>query len=232
VYRGSRIPELYGKYIFGEITTGQIFYADYAEMLAADDGDPATMATIHSLDIVWDNPNDSPDQGPQTYSTIGPGGAVLGPMFQIVERGYEARGGTDPNLPGGANVTNEYGRADIRLQIDEAGELYILSKSDGMVRAIVGMAGLTGDFNRDGVVDAADYVVWRSSLGQSIPRYSGADANGSGFVDVDDYNFWRNRFGDTAPPSAASAAAPVPEPSSAMLLVLAASLLMRRRKAS
>ncbi|HEX2473829.1 MAG TPA: PQQ-dependent sugar dehydrogenase, partial [Lacipirellulaceae bacterium] len=53
VYRGSRIPELYGKYIFGEITTGQIFYCELDEMLAADDGDPATMAEIHSLSILW-----------------------------------------------------------------------------------------------------------------------------------------------------------------------------------
>jgi hypothetical protein len=232
VYRGSRVPELYGKYIFGEVTTGQMFFADYAEMLAADDGDPTTMATIYAFDIVWDNPSDSPDQGPQTYTTIGPGGAVLGPMFQIVERAYEARGGTDPNLPGGANVTNEFGRADIRIQIDEDGELYILSKSDGMIRAIVGMAGLSGDFNRDGVVDAADYIAWRRDFGKAVRRYSGADANGSGVVDDGDYNLWRNRFGSVMASGAASgAAAPVPEPSSAvLLLVLAAPLVFWRRE--
>ncbi len=140
VYRGTRIPELYGKYLFGEITTGQIFYTDYEEMLAADDGDPNTMAEIHSLKVLWDSPNDAPNQGLQEYSTVQPGGAVLGPMFQIIERTYEFRGGQDPELPGAADVTSPNGRADIRIQIDEAGELYILSKSDGMIRAIVGAA--------------------------------------------------------------------------------------------
>jgi hypothetical protein len=140
VYRGTRIPELYGKYIFGEITTGQIFYCDYDQMLAADDGNPNTMAQVHSLKILWDNPNDAPNQGLQEYSTTQPGGAVLGPMFQIIERAYEFRGGQDPELPGSADVTSPNGRADIRLQVDEAGELYILSKSDGMIRAIIGAA--------------------------------------------------------------------------------------------
>ena len=40
VYRGKRIPALRGKFVFSDITTGRIWYADYKEMLAADDGDP------------------------------------------------------------------------------------------------------------------------------------------------------------------------------------------------
>jgi hypothetical protein len=138
VYRGSKIPELYGKYIFGDITTGAIYFADYAEMLAADDGDPNTLATIHSLDILWDNPNDAPDGGVEFYSTLTSDNAIRGPMFQIVDQAYHERGGLDPNLPGGANVTGAFGRSDIRLAVDGDGELYLLSKSDGMIRAIVG----------------------------------------------------------------------------------------------
>ncbi len=223
VYRGSRIPELYGKYIFGEITTGQIFYCELDEMLAADDGDPATMAEIHSLNVLWDNPNDSPNQGLQTYSTILPSGAVLGPMFQIAERAYEFRGGQDPNLPGGAAVTGPNGRADIRIQIDDAGELYILSKSDGMVRAIVGSASaVDGDYNRDGRVDVGDYVVWRKSMGQNVAAHSGADGSGNGTIDEADYDFWRGRFGNSFGNGAAARdEATVPEPASALLVLLA-----------
>jgi hypothetical protein len=136
VYRGSNIPGLYGKYIFGDITTGAVFYADYAEMLAADDGDASTVAEVHPLDILWDNPNDP--AGPQQFSTLVTPDAILGPMFQIAETWYEFRGGLDPNLPGGASITGPYGRSDIRLQIGGDGELYIVSKSDGMIRAIVG----------------------------------------------------------------------------------------------
>jgi hypothetical protein len=125
-------------------------------MLAADDGDPSTLATIHSLDLIWDDPNDSPDGGAQTYATIHPivpgsqpEGALLGPLFQIVDAGYHARGGSATNLPGGADVTAPFGRGDVRLAMDGAGELYLISKSDGVIRAIVGVpepasAGLMG----------------------------------------------------------------------------------------
>ena len=65
LYRGKAIPALQGKYVFTDITTGRIWYTDYKDMLAADDGNPKTMAQIHELKISWDNPNDSPDVGRQ-----------------------------------------------------------------------------------------------------------------------------------------------------------------------
>src|SRR6185295_8031241 len=37
VYRGKALPALRGKYIFGDISTGNLWWADYKEMLAADD---------------------------------------------------------------------------------------------------------------------------------------------------------------------------------------------------
>jgi hypothetical protein len=230
VYRGSRIPELYGKYLFGEITTGQIFYCDYAEMLAADDGNPATMAAVHSLKILWDNPNDAPNLGVQEYSTIQSDGAVLGPMFQIIERAYEVRGGQDPNLPGSADVTSPNGRADIRIQIDEAGELYILSKSDGMIRAIVGgsLPGVPGDYDKNGSVDAADYVVWRKTMGQSVAPFTSADGDGNGMIDQADYEFWQARFGDPLPGAAGSL--PVPEATTGALLFASAICLAARSR--
>jgi hypothetical protein len=40
------------------------------------------------------------------------------------------------HLPGFARVSG--GRCDIRFAMDSEGELYIMSKSDGMIRAIVG----------------------------------------------------------------------------------------------
>jgi hypothetical protein len=52
-----------------------------------------------------------------------------------VEKAYHARGGKDPNLPGTSTVSGD-GRADIRFAVDAAGELYILSKSDGMIRSV------------------------------------------------------------------------------------------------
>ena len=54
----------------------------------------------------------------------------------MVLTAYKARGGMDPDLPGQSTVSGP-GRADIRFGVDAAGELYLLSKVDGMIRAVV-----------------------------------------------------------------------------------------------
>jgi hypothetical protein len=53
---------------------------------------------------------------------------------------------------------------------------------------------LPGDYNFDGIVDAADYTVWRDTLGSSTDLRS--DCNASGMVDANDYDFWKSRFGN------------------------------------
>jgi Glucose / Sorbosone dehydrogenase len=130
VYNGARIPALRGKYIFTDLTTGRIWWADYQEMLAADDGKPGTMAATHEVKVRWNDPHDSPDAGPKVYDS----------MFPIVEAAYHARGGTRPRLAGSADLVFG-GRADVRFSIDAAGELYLYSKGDGMIRAVVGAIG-------------------------------------------------------------------------------------------
>jgi hypothetical protein len=62
------------------------------------------------------------------------------------------------------------------------------------------LAAPDGDYNNNGIVDAADYVVW--SKGQ---------AGG-------DYNLWRSNFGELVSGSGGG----VPEPSSTILLAIAA----------
>ena len=55
-----------------------------------------------------------------------------------------------------------------------------------------------GDYNFDGSVDSADYVLWRNTLGQRgllLP----ADGNGSGTVDAADYDVWKQNHGWTSP---------------------------------
>jgi hypothetical protein len=59
--------------------------------------------------------------------------------------------------------------------------------------------GIPGDYNNNGIVDAADYVVWRNGLGTTFTQ--------------NDYNVWRTNFGRTAGAgSGATAIAVVPEP--------------------
>ena len=109
IYRGRRVPLLRGKLVFGDITTGRIWYANRADVLKADDDDPTTVAPIHEMDVG---------------------------LRRITEETYRKRGGKGQTLPGTAVVAGR-GRVDLRFAQDNAGELYILTKSDGMIRKVV-----------------------------------------------------------------------------------------------
>lgn len=78
---------------------------------------------------------------------------------------------------------------------------------------------LPGDFNADGTVDAADYVVWRNHLGGNFDLNANGDENGSSarIVDLADYDLWRANFGATLN---VGTSAPVPEPSSWLLFMI------------
>jgi endonuclease/exonuclease/phosphatase family metal-dependent hydrolase len=82
---------------------------------------------------------------------------------------------------------------------------------------------LPGDYNQNGEVDAADYVVWRDTFGQSVSHNSGADGNGDGTINDGDYAVWRTGFGNTASSivaTAGGASSEVPEPSTMLTLLL------------
>jgi hypothetical protein len=127
LYRGKLLPAVHGKYVFTDISTGRLWYADYNEMLAADDGKPETLAAMHEVSLSWDDPHDAPDAGTRLYET----------MFPIVEAAYHSRGGRAARLPGLALISGD-GRADAHVAVDGAGELYVLTKSDGTLRVVTG----------------------------------------------------------------------------------------------
>jgi mono/diheme cytochrome c family protein/glucose/arabinose dehydrogenase len=111
VYRGSRIPALRNKLLFADITTGRMWYAELKDVLRADDGDPATLAPMHEVDAG---------------------------LRRLVEQTFRARGGRGETLPGAAAISGR-GRVDVRFAVDNAGEIYVLTKSDGMIRRVVGL---------------------------------------------------------------------------------------------
>jgi PEP-CTERM motif-containing protein len=77
----------------------------------------------------------------------------------------------------------------------------------------------TGDYNVNGVIDAADYVVWRNTNGQTgITPGTGADGNANGSIESGDYDFWRAHFGNTLGSGALSQSGAVPEPSSLLII--------------
>jgi hypothetical protein len=75
--------------------------------------------------------------------------------------------------------------------------------------------GLAGDFNQNGSVDAADYVVWGKGLGTTYTP--------------NDYNVLRAHFGQTGGSGlGANANAAIPEPATLALLMFAATTAVIR----
>jgi hypothetical protein len=72
-------------------------------------------------------------------------------------------------------------------------------------------SGIFGDYNSDGVVNAADYTVWRDNVG-------------GGFLPAD-FAVWTQRFGEGA-----AVGVSVPEPAAWMLLLIASARCLSRRR--
>jgi hypothetical protein len=123
-----------------------------------------------------------------------------------------------------------------------------LNESDNAAwRAAYGTNLVSADGNRDGVVNAADYTVWRNAVGRQaavdvtgdgrvdsadvslwLSQYGWrrdltTDGNNDGFVNTADYTVWRDAAG-----SASANGLTVPEPVSACLVALGAACCRRR----
>lgn len=117
----------------------------------------------------------------------------------------------EPSASGELNWNGRVGWAGGRLEVSTIADARLLP-------------GLAGDYNGNGTVDAADYTVWRDTLGQ-VGAGLAADGNASGTIDGGDFDVWRARFGQTAPSAAVAAARStnaVPEPAAIVLMVAAA----------
>jgi hypothetical protein len=118
---------------------------------------------------------------------------------------------------------------NISGQFDTISSGYHVRREGNTLQLYVGDAPdvLAGDYNDNGIVDAADYVVWRKALvsGSGLPNETAS----VGVVDTEDYAAWRANFGaDGTSDNVAGTA--VPEPSvEAILLLLLAQRVFRRR---
>lgn len=74
-----------------------------------------------------------------------------------------------------------------------------------------------GDYNKNGLVDAADYTVWRDQLGLTVDLPNRDPVLVGTPIGADDYTFWKNHFGEAA---GVGAAAAVPEPAVGVLVLL------------
>ena len=180
-----------------------------------DDLDGLRRAAQNRIDIVG-NPDpldgftiqtdfDSPNSSTDTFGSSAPlalegttaGGDSGGPIV-VNNQGQEVIVGV---LNGGYNLFGdpaEYGDISIWASFLDSDNLAFLN-GEGLL-----VAPITGDFNNDGNVDAADYTVWRDNFAVGAAPQS-------------DYNTWVNHYGDTTSSSAASKA--IPEPSTLLMLI-------------
>ena len=93
---------------------------------------------------------------------------------------------------------------------------------------------LPGDYTGNGVVDSADYDLWRANFGDTTSLV--ADGNGDQIVDTADYVLWRQNVGQTWQSLATGSGAgltgnAVPEPAGWTLALMAIGWgLVRRQK--
>ncbi len=92
----------------------------------------------------------------------------------------------------------------------------------GGTLSVTTLGGLPGDYNDDGVVDAADYTVWRD--GGPLQNETAT----KGVVDAADYTAWAGNYGATSSPSNSLA---VPEPAAAVSLLVGLTLTLAGRRA-
>lgn len=145
-------------------------------------------------------------------------------LFAVPSSGGAVRKLSGPLVAGGNVVDWKFSPDGSQLvyradqDVDQLFQLYSVDLSDAT-------STLAGDFNRDGVVDAADYTKWRDGLGTVYT--------------VTDYAHWKSNFGRrsgngaSAPGSAGGNAAAVPESASiGTLLITMACIFCRRRQSS
>ena len=159
------------------------------------------------------------------YNSIGSGNATISPLNAFNQTGDQV--GANPMLGplaanGGPTMTHALSPAvrrstrAIRMRWRRA-EVFHLSISGAQRFNAYSMAmalaaridigavdrqpippAVFGDYNRNGFVDAADYTVWRNTLGQTaLVPFTGADGNGDGNVTGADFLVWKSHFGQT-----------------------------------
>jgi hypothetical protein len=134
-------------------------------------------------------------------------------MFTILDT-VGGIGGAFSNVASGQRLTTTDGNGSFQVNYG-AGSAF---DPNSVVLSAFMVVPLPGDYNHNGVVDGADYVVWRNTLGQTGGGLA-ADGNGNNQVDSGDFNIWRAHFGQTAGSGSGEAGLAVPEPAIATVVL-------------
>jgi GH35 family endo-1,4-beta-xylanase len=122
------------------------------------------------------------------------------------------------NSDGTIDFNGFYG--DYEITVD--GQTYDLSLAKG--DTLYSLVVAPGDYNGDGIVDEADYTVWRDALDTGNLR---ADGNGNEMIDAGDYDIWKSLYGTTYG-GGSGAASSVPEPNGMVLAAIVGGMFAGR----
>lgn len=143
----------------------------------------------------------------------------------------------DPTVDqGAAGITVSAGQSyQLGVIGDTSGDLYSMANNlsfsflfagageqerAGFVKYVGASLTGPGDFNSDGVVDAADYTLWRDNDGAADESAINYNGDGGG-VSSTDYDVWQSNYGVDYGAGTVEAANTTPEPATAGLLVAA-----------
>jgi hypothetical protein len=193
------------------------------------------------------------------YSILSSTGDLNGTGFTGLGAGWQTSSPTTVNAIAQTNLTGFTTLAPgQQLAIGDISSTNFLSDAAkaGLSLQYILAEGLTstqagGDYNGNGVVDTADYTIWRNNLGQNITLTNENPAAATpGVVDQEDYDFWKSQFGTVGGPlpetnfrlasivfdatagSGSLTGTSVPEPSTCLLLLIGAAAVGRGRRSN
>jgi glucose/arabinose dehydrogenase len=151
VYRGESIPELQGKYVFGDLSRSGV---PGGGMMYMDVDEPG-LNQVFDFDIVG-------SLSKPTADLHGLAEDANGEVYYLFSNGQVLKLVPEPFLPGDYDGDGDVDAADYQEWKDAFGTTAALP-----------------DGNKNGIVDAADYTVWRDNLGNTLDEGSGGAATGA-----------------------------------------------------
>jgi T5SS/PEP-CTERM-associated repeat protein len=159
---------------------------------------------------------------------LGAGAALGGQIDVQLAGGYTPQAGDAFTLVTGGQIDGTLLPVDMPEL--PSGLLWDWNYSPTEVELAV-VAGLLGDYNDNGTVDAPDYTMWRDAITTGAADLANDPTPGT--IDESDFDYWRAHFGETLGNEAgAGAAAAVPEPATIVTLCVGLALapLFRARR--
>jgi hypothetical protein len=174
-------------------------YMSFDPNLQTENADPSTIEAV-----ITGNTHSTIEVGDLAHIQFG--------NLAVEFDGYSPVGGETYTLLTAASITGTAFRATSLPMLPTGLSWDLDVGTTSVTLGITGsLPGVQGDFNGNGVVDAADYVLWRN--GGPLQNDPTPD------VQPEDYDFWRARFGNRAGGGASGVGAAVPEPVAAVQLI-------------